>query len=81
MSKSNSTAIAVTVTAIVLSNPSARKFTARMLRKAAQFLDNPATPVPPPMWTEDTDDAEQDTAAEDTSKSKRISLKDFQTSN
>lgn len=82
MSKSNA-GLAAVVVALVLTNPTVRKGTAKLLRKAAKFLDEPRPlPVaPPPMWSPDDqlpDPLELEQPEEKVSS--RLSLKDFQAS-
>lgn len=81
MSKSSSAGLAAVVVAILITNPTVRKGTAKLLRKAAKFLDEPRPlPVaPPPMWS--PDDQLSDPLEQPEEKvSSRLSLKDFQAS-
>lgn len=80
MSKSN-TGLAAVVVAVLLTNPTVRKGTAKLLRKAAKFLDEPYRPLPvapPPMWSSDPLPDPLDQQPEEESVSSRLSLKDFQ---
>lgn len=76
--------------AVALTQPAVRRKVARGLRKLSRFIEPAVADMPTPMWTEEEEDplelhkerAEQDPGAEEAApKSRRRSLKEFQTSN
>lgn len=81
MSKAGNVAATATIFALALTNPTVRRTTAKLLRKAASFLDDkrPLPVAPPPMWTESAME-EEDSAEElprSKSRTRKMSLKEY----